>query len=100
MANIAHLSGDAGLLGNLRNLARFPNVVRERLFTENVRAAFECREGSQVVILVGIDDNMTDGALLIWPVPSTPFLANVWARAIGPDGTEVSTDPILVVNNG
>lgn len=51
-------------------------------------------------ILIGTDNNMTDGAFVTWPVTSTQFVANVWARAIGPDGTEASTDPILVANNG
>ncbi len=51
-------------------------------------------------VLIGIDDNMTDGAVLLWPVGATPFVANVWAVASGPDALESSTDPILVANNG
>lgn len=50
-------------------------------------------------VVLGMDDNLTDGAGLIWRV-SYPITANVWATATGPDGIDVATDPILVVNNG
>lgn len=51
-------------------------------------------------VLIGTDNNMTDGAVLLWRVEGTPFVANVWAVATSPDGLESSTDPILVANNG
>ncbi len=51
-------------------------------------------------ILIGIDDNMTDGAVILWQLGPTPFVANVWGVAIGPSGLESSTDPILVANQG
>ena len=51
-------------------------------------------------ILVGIDDNMTDGAVILWQVGPSPFVANVWGVAIGPSALEASTDPILVANHG
>jgi LysM repeat protein len=51
-------------------------------------------------VLVGIDNNMTDGAVILWQVGPTPFVANLWAVAIGPSGLEASTDPILVANHG
>lgn len=49
---------------------------------------------------MGIDDNMIDGASIRWVFDQTPVLANVWAVATSPDGTEATTNPIVVVNNG
>lgn len=94
---------EPAVVDNARYLIAPGNVtVRAQGVSNATRVAFYLSAvgAESPPILVGVDDNMADGALLIWPVPSTPFLANVWARAIGPDGTEVSTDPILVVNNG
>ncbi len=50
--------------------------------------------------VLGTDTNLTDGATLIWTVPTTPFRANIWATATGAGSITASTDPILVVNNG
>lgn len=50
--------------------------------------------------LLGVDDNLTDGAALIWRVPAGSMLVNLWATAVSPDNLSVSTNPILVVSNG
>jgi LysM repeat protein len=50
--------------------------------------------------LLGVDDNLTDGAALIWRVPAGAMLVNLWATAVSPDNLSVSTNPILVINNG
>lgn len=51
-------------------------------------------------VLLGIDNNMADGAAILWPVDATPFVANVWAVATSPVNAEATTDPILVANTG
>jgi hypothetical protein len=50
--------------------------------------------------LLGTDDNMADGAIIQWTLSNTPLQANFWAVATSPGGLQVSTDPILVSNNG
>lgn len=50
--------------------------------------------------LIGTDTNMTDGAIVVWQVNNTPFTANVWAVVTLATGVEITTDPILVSNNG
>nr|PZN52970.1 MAG: hypothetical protein DIU68_13520 [Chloroflexota bacterium] len=51
-------------------------------------------------VLIGIDNNLSDGAAVLWQVGATPFVANVWAVATSPVNVEATTNPILVANNG
>lgn len=77
-------------------------TVRAQGVANTARVAFYMSAvGTEAApILVGIDDNMTDGAVILWQVGPSPFVANLWAVAIGPSGLEASTDPILVANHG
>jgi hypothetical protein len=51
-------------------------------------------------VLIGTDQNLSDGVTVMWQVNAAPFVANVWTVAAGADGVQDISDPILVTNNG
>lgn len=77
-------------------------TVRAQGVTNAVRVSFYMAAvGTNAgPVLLGVDENMADGAFILWTVDQTPILMNVWAVATSPSNIDVSTNPILVANNG
>jgi LysM repeat protein len=77
-------------------------ILRAQGVTNDARVTFFMApiNTNNAPMAMGIDDNMIDGASIRWTFDRTPLLANVWAVATSPDGTEATTNPIVVVNNG
>ncbi len=50
--------------------------------------------------VLGVDNNLADGANIQWNVGATPLVVNVWAVATSATNVGVATDPILVAHNG
>jgi LysM repeat protein len=50
-------------------------------------------------VVIGTDNNLTDGATAVWQVSTAPQQANVWAIASSATGEQVTSEPILVQAN-
>jgi hypothetical protein len=103
LATIGFVLVEPAIVDNGRYLIAPGNVtVRAQGVSNASRVTFYLSSvGTEAApVIIGVDDNMADGAVFVWQVGPTPFVANVWAVASSPTSIEVSTDPILVANNG